>query len=401
MAPPAPAAAASKAAGGKGKAAASGVKKESGVAASKKAAAASDDSVDEQEHSSNSSVSGEDGTNGGGMQTAAEATAAAASALAAAASAAAASTGAAPASVVLPGASLPLPMPAVAPGLQASSIMQQHRQAGVGVGVSPAVNMLRFSTMGPHGHITVGSGGQLMAPGISALPPMGAFPGAPAPNATGTSSPPPFSRQVTRPTALGGAGGAVLSSEWRALVSVEERIAIRRKVREAYFRRCPTYESLLDTVTAVDEELLFACSAARIDYFKAAIDWDARIHVKRQQLTKPQAAALQAVAAANGQGSEEGESTALAGRKRAAEETGGTLPATSILEGFSNADLTGAGAGLAPAAASLLSGASLPLPPVSASLFPTVTINAPLPPPPVLPAAAAAADQPAVKKQRT
>jgi hypothetical protein len=200
-----------------------------------------------------------------------------------------------------------------------------------------------------------------------------------------------------------------LFGEWRAGVSVEERIGIRRKVREAYFRRCPTYESLLDTVTAVDEELLFACSAARIDYLKAAIDWDARIQVKRQQLTRPVAAMPTIVANGTGTGSADDTAAAtdnggLAGRKRAAEEfNSGNLPSTSILDGLSNVDLIGgAAAAAAPPAASsgaVLPGASLPLPPVSASLFP--------PPAAPLPAAAAASssladgDQPAGKKQRT
>jgi hypothetical protein len=286
--------------------------------------------------------------------------------------------------------------------------------------------------MGPHGASALSQGGGLIAPGIVPLPPMGAFiPGAPMPQnqhqqqlqqqGMVISSPPPFVHQVSRlPSSAGGAsggagapgsvtGGGSLFGEWRAGVSVEERIGIRRKVREAYFRRCPTYESLLDTVTAVDEELLFACSAARIDYLKAAIDWDARIQVKRQQLTRPVAAMPTIVANGTGTGSADDTAAAtdnggLAGRKRAAEEfNSGNLPSTSILDGLSNVDLIGgAAAAAAPPAASsgaVLPGASLPLPPVSASLFP--------PPAAPLPAAAAASssladgDQPAGKKQRT
>ena len=102
------------------------------------------------------------------------------------------------------------------------------------------------------------------------------------------SPPTPFSRQLTRlPSTSGfgnGGGMPMATGEWRANVAVEERINIRRKLREAYSKHCPTYEQLLETVVAVDEELLFSCSTNRIDYFKSSIDWDARIQLKRQQL---------------------------------------------------------------------------------------------------------------------
>lgn len=62
-------------------------------------------------------------------------------------------------------------------------------------------------------------------------------------------------------------------------------MALRKKLREAYSKNCTDYESLLDTVTAIDEELLFACSPSRLDYFKSAIDFDSRLKVKRQQLS--------------------------------------------------------------------------------------------------------------------
>jgi hypothetical protein len=83
---------------------------------------------------------------------------------------------------------------------------------------------------------------------------------------------------------------------------VEERINIRRKLREAYFKHCPTYEQLLDTVTAVDEELLFSCSNNRIDYFKSSIDWDSRIQLKRQQLKSAGAPAAAAAASSSPNG---------------------------------------------------------------------------------------------------
>ena len=48
---------------------------------------------------------------------------------------------------------------------------------------------------------------------------------------------------------------------------------------------------LLELVQAVEEELLFAGSGSRLDYFKAAIDYEARLRIKKQQLGLPHAAA--------------------------------------------------------------------------------------------------------------
>ena len=41
---------------------------------------------------------------------------------------------------------------------------------------------------------------------------------------------------------------------------------------------------LLELVQAVEEELLFAGSGSRLDYFKAAIDYEARLRIKKLQL---------------------------------------------------------------------------------------------------------------------
>ena len=48
---------------------------------------------------------------------------------------------------------------------------------------------------------------------------------------------------------------------------------------------------LLELVQAVEEELLFAGSGSRLDYFKAAIDFEARLRIKKQQLGLAPAAA--------------------------------------------------------------------------------------------------------------
>jgi hypothetical protein len=110
-----------------------------------------------------------------------------------------------------------------------------------------------------------------------------------------------FSRQLSRLPSTN--SGMFNSSEWRTGVAIEERINIRRKLREAYAKHCPTFEQLLDTVVAVDEELLFSCSTNRIDYLKAGIDWDTRIQLKRQQLKSANGAAAPAAASSSPNGS--------------------------------------------------------------------------------------------------
>ena len=42
---------------------------------------------------------------------------------------------------------------------------------------------------------------------------------------------------------------------------------------QAYQKNCKTYEELLETVVAVDEEIIFSSASHRLDYFKTAIDW--------------------------------------------------------------------------------------------------------------------------------
>lgn len=294
------------------------------------------------------------------MQTAAEATAAAASSLSRMPTATPSLLHAA--SLILPG----------------SSVMQQHKYAGVGnLGVvSAPTGIARFATM-PHGGM---GGGGMMGVGSSGLGLHSGLPVAPLPamsgfvasGAVGAASPPSsFSRQVSRLPSAGGSGGAAngnnFSGDWRALVSVEERINIRRKLRESYLKHCPSYQELIDTATAVDEELLFACSTNRIDFFKSSIDWDSRIQIKCQQLKTGPAGATAAAAAAASNGNANG----MGAKKRSLEDAAGnnlSASSTSLLAdiGFNNADLLGVSGinSVAPVAASssvAVSAASLPL----------------------------------------
>lgn len=202
--------------------------------------------------------------------------------------------------------------------------------AGVGgiPSVSAPTGIARFSTVGPHG----------------------------------TFVPPPstFTRQLSRlPSGPLGVGpnSTFQTSDWRAGVAVEERINIRRKLREAYFKHCPTYEQLLDTVTAVDEELLFSCSNNRIDYFKSSIDWDSRIQLKRQQLKSTSFANGSAAAAAASSSSSSSASPQGVGNKKRSLDDSNSNSVSLLEVGINNSDLLP----LHAAAAS----SSLDMPPVS------------------------------------
>eukprot|EP00455_Lapot_gusevi_P007633 TRINITY_DN13255_c0_g2_i7.p1 TRINITY_DN13255_c0_g2~~TRINITY_DN13255_c0_g2_i7.p1 ORF type:complete len:297 (+),score=42.14 TRINITY_DN13255_c0_g2_i7:84-974(+) len=92
------------------------------------------------------------------------------------------------------------------------------------------------------------------------------------------------SSQSLRGASMSPSQPAPSTPEWRACVSIEERTAVRNKIREAYEKNCLSYQQLLQTVIAIDEELLFGGSTSRMDYFKSAIDWDSRLQIKRKQL---------------------------------------------------------------------------------------------------------------------
>ena len=91
--------------------------------------------------------------------------------------------------------------------------------------------------------------------------------------------------------------GAKPPLEWRRFLTVEERTGVRSKLRAAYADQCKTYEELLDTVTAIEEELLHMAAPSRLDYFKAGVQFDRRVADKRKQLAAPAAGEGAAAAA--------------------------------------------------------------------------------------------------------
>lgn len=73
--------------------------------------------------------------------------------------------------------------------------------------------------------------------------------------------------------------------DWRINVAIEERTAVRSKIKESYGRLCPSYEELLKLCVAIDEELIFSGCETRMEYFKNAVQWGDRLQIKVKQLS--------------------------------------------------------------------------------------------------------------------
>ena len=73
--------------------------------------------------------------------------------------------------------------------------------------------------------------------------------------------------------------------QWRTYLSIEDRQAVRKKIRSAYAKQCRTLEELLETVTAIEEELLHASAPSRLDYFKSGYDYEHFVKLKKRQLS--------------------------------------------------------------------------------------------------------------------
>lgn len=123
-------------------------------------------------------------------------------------------------------------------------------------------------------------------------------------NISSSSSRDGLARAASMPLQRQRNGAAKPPLEWRRFLTVEERTGVRSKLRAAYADQCKTYEELLDTVTAIEEELLHMAAPSRLDYFKAGVQFDRRVADKRKQLAAPAA----------------GEGAAEAPRKRARPE---------------------------------------------------------------------------------
>jgi len=72
--------------------------------------------------------------------------------------------------------------------------------------------------------------------------------------------------------------------DWSRQISVEERQYVRGKIKASYAKRSPTYEELLETCAAIEEEFVFMVAPSRLDYFKSGVQYEKRISEKIAQL---------------------------------------------------------------------------------------------------------------------
>jgi hypothetical protein len=93
--------------------------------------------------------------------------------------------------------------------------------------------------------------------------------------------------------------------DWRTYLTVEERLAVRGRINEAYLASCTTYEQLMETVMAIEEELMYLSAPSRLDYFKSGLQFDGRVANKKKQLENAaEAEGEEGSEAEDGEGSE-------------------------------------------------------------------------------------------------
>ncbi|EGZ21702.1 hypothetical protein PHYSODRAFT_350785 [Phytophthora sojae] len=101
------------------------------------------------------------------------------------------------------------------------------------------------------------------------------------------------STNVSATTATRSVSQSSTMQDWRMYLTIEERQAVRSKIRDAYTSRCTTYEDLLQVACAIEEELLHISAPSRLDYFKSGFEFENRVKLKKDQL-QGQLAALDA-----------------------------------------------------------------------------------------------------------
>ncbi|KAF4040787.1 hypothetical protein GN244_ATG06828 [Phytophthora infestans] len=110
---------------------------------------------------------------------------------------------------------------------------------------------------------------------------------------TGTGGSTVASTNVSATTATRSVSQSSTMQDWRMYLTIEERQAVRSKIRDAYTSRCSTYEDLLQVACAIEEELLHISAPSRLDYFKSGFEFENRVKLKKDQL-QGQLAALDA-----------------------------------------------------------------------------------------------------------
>lgn len=74
--------------------------------------------------------------------------------------------------------------------------------------------------------------------------------------------------------------------DWRTFLTIEDRQSVRAKIRAAFVANCKSFDDLLDTAVAIEEELLHISAPSRLDYLKNSFEYDSRVKLKRKQMGK-------------------------------------------------------------------------------------------------------------------
>jgi len=74
------------------------------------------------------------------------------------------------------------------------------------------------------------------------------------------------------------------TAEWSKLITADERRYIRDKIKAAYMKKANSFEDLLETCAAIEEELVFSSAPSRLDYFKSGVQFEKRVSEKRCEL---------------------------------------------------------------------------------------------------------------------
>eukprot|EP01035_Chromulina_nebulosa_P025534 gene25534-33330_t len=74
-------------------------------------------------------------------------------------------------------------------------------------------------------------------------------------------------------------------SDWARQITLEERKYIRDRIKAAYAKKMhESYNDLLDTCSAIEEELIFSSAPSRLDYYKIGVQYEKRVSEKKNHL---------------------------------------------------------------------------------------------------------------------
>lgn len=155
---------------------------------------------------------------------------------------------------------------------------------GVGMNAIPSVLHASPSTGPPQMLRAVTSSGVYNRPGSNLSGNRSGASGGGSGSSSGVGSATAVPTMTTRSVTQSSAASSATMQDWRMYLTIEERQAVRSKIRDAYSSRCMSYEDLLQVACAIEEELLHISAPSRLDYFKSGFEFENRVKLKKDQL---------------------------------------------------------------------------------------------------------------------